>query len=101
MCNFHEVTFSWFWLGWRSISFQWIFKEDYSQDSDEGYFPAVDAKYEVQSYKLHNDSKSLPKRTKIRKVEKLSGSLYDIKDYVIHIRELKQALKYGLVFKSA
>ena len=52
-------------------------------------------------YNLHNDSQSLPKRTKIRKVEKLSGSLYDIKDYVIHIRELKQALNYGLVFKSA
>ena len=88
------------------VGFGWVeeashFKEDYSQDNDEGYFPAVDAKYEVQSYKLHNDSQSLPKRTKIRKVEKLSGSLYDIKDYVIHIRELKQALNYGLVFKSA
>ena len=95
MCNFPEVTFSWFWLGWRNISFQWSFKEDYSEDSDEGYFPAVDAQYQVQSFKRNNDSQSLPKRIKIRKVEKL------LDFYVIPIRELKQALNYGLLFKSA
>ena len=101
MCNFPEVTFSWFWLGWRNISFQWSFKEDYSEDNDEGYSSAVDAQYQVQSYKLHNDSRFLPKIIKIRKVEKDLASLYDIKDYAIHIRELKQAFNYGLIFESA
>ena len=37
---------------------------------------------------------------KIEKVEKLEASLHDKTEYLIHIRNLKQALNYGLVFKN-
>ena len=38
---------------------------------------------------------------KIGKVEKLVANLHDKTEYVIHIRNLKQALNHGLVFKKA
>ena len=37
---------------------------------------------------------------KIEKLEKLVSNLYDQKEYVIHIRNLKQALNHGLVLKK-
>ena len=37
---------------------------------------------------------------KIEKVEKLVANLHDKTEYVIHIRNLKQALKHGLVLKK-
>ena len=38
---------------------------------------------------------------KIEKVEKLVATLHDKTEYVIHIRNLKQALNPGLVFKKS
>ena len=38
---------------------------------------------------------------KIGKVEKLLVSFYDKKEYVIHMRNIKQALNYGLVLTKA
>ena len=37
---------------------------------------------------------------KIEKIEKLVTNLHDKTEYVIHIRNLKQALNHGLVFKK-
>ena len=37
---------------------------------------------------------------KIKKVEKLVANLHDKTEYVIHIRNLKQALNYGLVLRN-
>ena len=37
---------------------------------------------------------------KIEKVEKLVGNLHDKTEYVIHIRNLKQALNHRLVLKK-
>ena len=37
---------------------------------------------------------------KIEKVEKLVANLHDKEEYVIHIRNLKQALNRGLEFKK-
>ena len=37
---------------------------------------------------------------KIEKVEKLVASLHDKTEYIIHIRNLKQILNHGLVFKK-
>ena len=37
---------------------------------------------------------------KIEKVEKLVADLHDKTEYVIHIRNLKQALNHGLVLKK-
>ena len=37
---------------------------------------------------------------KIKKVEKLVTNLHDKTEYVMHIRNLKQALNHGLVLKK-
>ena len=37
---------------------------------------------------------------KFERVEKLLSNLHDKTEYVIHIRNLKQALNYGLVLKK-
>ena len=37
---------------------------------------------------------------KIEKVEKLVANLHDKTEYVIHMRNLKQALNHGLVLKK-
>ena len=42
----------------------------------------------------------LDKRMKIEKAGKLVDNLHDKKEYVIHIRNLKQALTHGLVLKK-
>ena len=40
----------------------------------------------------------LPERMKIEKVGKLVGNLRDKTEYVVNIRNIKQALNHGLVF---
>ena len=89
-------------------NFQWIkdtsqFNEDfiknYNEESDEGYFLEVDVQYLKKLYELHNDLRVLPGRMKILKVEKLVANLHDKTEYVIHIRNLKQALNCGLLVK--
>ena len=42
----------------------------------------------------------LPERMKIEKVEKLVANLHDKKEYVIHVRNLKQAFYHGLIGKK-
>ena len=49
---------------------------------------------------LHNDLPFLLERKKIKKIEKLVTNLYDKSEYVIHIKNLKQALKHGLILKK-
>ena len=56
-------------------------------------------KYTKKLHELHNYLLFLPERMKIEKVEKLVANLHDKTEYVIHIRNLKQALNHGLVFK--
>ena len=49
---------------------------------------------------MHNDLPFLPERMKTEKFEKLVVNLYDKTEYVIRIRNLKQALNHGLVLKK-
>ena len=49
---------------------------------------------------MYNDLPFSPKRTKIEKVGKLVANLHNKTEYVIHIRNFKQALNHGLVFKK-
>ena len=51
-------------------------------------------------HKLHNGLPFLPERMKIEKVKKLVADLLDKTEYVMHVRNLKQALNHGLVFKK-
>ena len=66
------------------------FNEDFimkNEESDEGYFLEVDVQYLENLHELHNDLPFLP-------------NLHDKNEYVIHIRNLKQALNNGLFLKK-
>ena len=80
------------------------FNEDfikiYNEESDEGYFLQVDVQYSKTLHEFHNDLPFLPERMKIEKVEKGVANLHDRIKYVIHIRNLKQALNHRLVIKK-
>ena len=80
------------------------FNEDFiknqHEESDEGYFLEVDVQYPEKLHELHNDLPFLPERMKIEKVEKLVANLHDKTEYVIHKRNLKQALNNGSVLKK-
>ena len=76
------------------------FIKNYNEESDKRYFLEVDVQYLEKLYELHNDLPFLPERMKIEKVEKLVTNLHDKTEYVIHIRNLKQALNHGLVLKK-
>ena len=74
--------------------------KDYNEGSDEGYFFETDAQYLEKLHEPCNDLPFLTERIKIEKVEKLVAKLHDKSKYVIHIRNLKQALNLGLVLKK-
>ena len=71
-----------------------------NEESDEGYFLEVDVRYLEKLHELHNDLPFLPYRMKIENVKKLVANLHDKTEYVIHIRNLKQALHHGIVLKK-
>ena len=82
-------------------NFEWIegnsqdnedFIKNYYKESHEGYFLDVDGQYLENIYELYNDLPFLPKRMKIQIVEKLVANLHDKTEYIIHTRNLKQAL---------
>ena len=74
--------------------------KNYTEESDEGYFLEVEVQYPKKIIELHNDLSFLPEKIKIEKVVMLLADLHDKTEYVIHIRNLKQALNHGLVFKN-
>ena len=67
--------------------------------SDRGYLLEVDVAYPKELHDYHNDLPFMCGRMTINGVEKLVPILYYKKRYVIHIRALDQALKYGLVLE--
>ena len=73
------------------------FIKNYNEEGDEGYFLEDDVQYLEKVHELHNDLPFLPERMRIEKVEKLVANLHDKTEYVIHMRNLKQALNHGLV----
>ena len=74
--------------------------KDYDEESQEGYFLVVDVQYPEKLHDLHYDLPFLLGKMKIEKVEKLVANLYDKTEYVIRIRNLKQALNNGLLLKK-
>ena len=87
-------------------NFEWIkdtsqFNEDliknYNEESNEGYFLEVDVQYIELLHELHNELPFLPEKMKTEKVEKLVAHFHDKTEYVIRIRNLKQALNHGLI----
>ena len=88
---------------------EWIedtskFKEDfiknYNEESDEGYFLEVDIQYPEKLHENHHDLPFLPEKMKTKKVEKFVINLHDQSEYLIHIRNLKQALNHTVILKK-
>ena len=82
------------------------FNEDfikiYNDDSDEEYFLEADVQYHEKFHSLQNYLHFLSERMKIEKVVKLVPNLHDIKEYVMHIRDLKASIKSWIsIEKSA
>ena len=99
--------------GWAMLQklpldgFKWVedvsvidedFIKYYDEDSDVGYIIEADIEYPKHLQSMHRDLPFLPERMNINKCKKLVCTLYDKKEYVDHIRSLKQALNHGLVF---
>ena len=76
------------------------FIKSYNKNSDKGYILEVDVDYPSKFHKLHIDMPFLPERMIIDKTKKLVCNLHDKKNYVVHIRVLKQALDHGLKLRK-
>ena len=112
-----ELTYLQYWdvnnlYGWAMSqklpvnNFEWIkdtsqFNEDfiknYNEKSDKGYFLEANIQYLETFHELHKDLSVLQERMKF--VERFVANLHDKTEYVIRIRNLKQTLNHGLVFK--
>ena len=64
------------------------------------FFFEVDFQYPENIQNLHYDLPFLPERMKIKKVEKLVADVHDKEEYVIHVRNLEQALNNGSLLKN-
>ena len=76
------------------------FIKNYDENSNIVYILLADIEYPKELHDLHSDLPFLPERIKINKCCKLVCNLYDKKNYVVYIRNLKQALMYGLKLKK-
>ena len=69
----------------------------YLLEVGKGYFLEVDVSYPQNLQKLHNDLPFMCEKRTTNGVQKLVSNLYNKKKYEIHIVELDQALKNGLI----
>ena len=76
------------------------FIKSYNEEKDEGYFLKEYVQYPEKLYDLQNDLAFLPERMKTEKLEKLFANAHDKTEYVVFIRNLKQPLNHGIVFKK-
>ena len=76
--------------------FDKIFIKTYNEESDGGYFFGIDIQYLEHLHNYRNDLRFLTERIKIEKFEELVANLHNKTEYVIDIRNLKQAPKHRL-----
>ena len=60
----------------------------------------LNVQYLKKLHELHGDLKFLQERKKIKNAKKLLANLHDKNEYVLHIRNSKQALKHGFILKT-
>ena len=88
-------------------NFKWIDKDyisnfdekfitNYDENSDKEYILEVDVKYPEKIRMLHSDLAFLPERMKINKCTKLTCTIRNRENYVVHIKALKQVVNHGL-----
>ena len=73
--------------------------KNYNEDSDIGYIFEVDIEYPKNLHDLHSDLPFFLERMKFNRCSRLACNLHDKKNYVVHVRTLKQAFNQGLVLK--
>ena len=89
------------WIEKDNISkFDEEFIKNYDEDSDQGYILEVDVEYPEIIRVSHSDLAFLPERMKMNKCTKLTCTIQNKENYVIHIRALKQAINHGLKLKK-
>ena len=110
--NYLDVNNLYGWAISQKLSvnnFEWIeetsqFNEDfiknYNEKCHEGYFLEVDVHYLEKLHELHKGLPFLSERMELGKVEKLVTNLHDKIEYVVHRRNLKQALNHELILKK-
>ena len=76
------------------------FIKNYDEESDKGYILEIDVEHLKNLNDLHSDLSFLSERIKINRCSKLVCNLYNKKNFVVHIRSLKQALNNGLILKK-
>ena len=74
--------------------------ENYNKDNDIGFFFFWKLIFRIQKNYMNFIMKYLFTRLKIEKVEKHVASLQDKKEYLIHMKKLKQTLNYKLVLEK-
>ena len=74
--------------------FDEIFIKTYNEESDRGCFLGIDIQYLENLHNYYNDLPFLTERIKIEKLEKLEANLHNKTEYIIGIRNLKQALNH-------
>ena len=102
---------------WPVNGFKWIkklskfdvdFIKNYNKNSDKGYILERDVekksllkKCSKNLFNFHNYLAFLAERQKIKKCNKFVCNMHHKKNYVVHIRALKQALNnHGLILKK-
>lgn len=75
-----------------------------SDDANTGYILEVDLEYPTNLHELHSDlpyciEQKVPPNSH-SKIPKLMATLYNKNKYVIHYRNVKQALVAGLILKK-
>ena len=71
-----------------------------ASEIDKGYILEVDIDYPKELHDKHNELPFLAESKEINGVNKLTPNLCNKKKYVVHIKELDQALKHGLILKK-
>ena len=77
----------------KSSKFNEKFIKSCNQNSDEGYFLEVDAKYPKKLFNLHKDLSLLPDREKLEKVIKLVCGIEDKKNICCSHKSFKTITK--------
>ena len=82
----------------NTFQFSKHFIENYNEDNDEGYLLEVNVQYSEKLHELNISLACLPENN--WKSWKFCSQLASWKQYLIHIKNLKQALNHRLVSKK-